>query len=310
MRARPAGAWSAGCPRSIAACGAWAARGRRRRPLRRRKERFNPLSLEPPAAGGTFSQFRDPTTAWREGGLWYTVIGVQANCIGGAAMYSSPDLRSWTYVGQLATQLGINNTAGLQCAAPPTPQPGNGACDQMGQDCHTWVRCMRPRLSALAWSSSPPRREPDGAGHWARAGVPGLLLHGLWRERAQVERPGAPARRPAPPRAPPQQPPGGALAAYILCRRVTPARRAQVRGRTPFAADWYMLSSADARANSSNVAAGGAIGAFNASSSYYGLALTPQCAPARAAAPPRRPRRRPSVLGAHGVTRRAARRAG
>jgi len=132
VRARPAGAWSAGRPRSVAACGAWAARGRRRRPLRRRKERFNPLSLEPPAAGGTFSQFRDPTTAWRENGLWYTVIGVQANCIGGAAMYSSPDLRAWTYVGQLATQLGINNTAGLLCAAPPTPQPGNGACDPDG----------------------------------------------------------------------------------------------------------------------------------------------------------------------------------
>ena len=120
----------------------------------------------------------------------------------------------------------------------------------------------------------------------------------------QARRPGA-RRRPAPRR----NSPGGALAAYLHRRRVTPARRAQVRGRTPFAADWYMLSSADARANSSNVVAGGAIGAFNASSSYYGLALTPQCAPARAAAPPRRPRWRPSVLGAHGVTRRAARRA-
>lgn len=58
------------------------------------------------------------------------------------------------------------------------------------------------------------------------------------------------------------------------------ALRAQVRGRTPFAADWYMLSSADARANSSNVAAGGAIGAFNASTAYHGLSLSPQCAPA------------------------------
>ena len=53
----------------------------------------------------------------------------------------------------------------------------------------------------------------------------------------------------------------------------------QVRGRTPFAADWYMLSSADARANASNVAAGGAIGAFNATTSYYGISLTPQCGP-------------------------------
>ena len=57
-------------------------------------------------------------------------------------------------------------------------------------------------------------------------------------------------------------------------------RCVQVRGRTPFAADWYMLSSADARANASNVAAGGAIGAFNASTAYYGLSLSPQCAPA------------------------------
>ena len=56
-------------------------------------------------------------------------------------------------------------------------------------------------------------------------------------------------------------------------------RWVQVRGRTPFAADWYMLSSADARANASNVAAGGAIGAFNASTAYYGLSLSPQCAP-------------------------------
>lgn len=95
--------------------------------------------MDPPPSGGNYAQFRDPTTAWRENGLWYSVIGVQANCIGGASMYSSRNMRNWTYVGQLATQLGINATAGLQCSAPPLPQPGNGACDQMGADCHTWV---------------------------------------------------------------------------------------------------------------------------------------------------------------------------
>ncbi|KAK9835357.1 hypothetical protein WJX81_004418 [Elliptochloris bilobata] len=172
-----------------------------------RKPHFNPIAVAPPVSGGNFAQFRDPSTCWREDGLWYTVIGVQDNCIGGAAMYSSPDMHAWTYVGQLASQLGINATAGLQCTAPPVAQPGNGACDQMGADCHTW-ECpdyfgMDYGVSVLKWSD-------------------------------------------------------------------------QVRGRTPFAADWYMLSSADARANASNVAAGGAIGAFNASTAYYGLALSPQ----------------------------------
>ncbi len=117
----------------------------------RRKEHFNPIAMDPPPAGGNYAQFRDPTTAWRENGLWYSVIGVQANCIGGASMYSSPNMRNWTYVGQLATQLGINATAGLQCSAPPLPQPGNGACDQMGADCHTWVRppWQKPVLKAV-----------------------------------------------------------------------------------------------------------------------------------------------------------------
>ena len=111
--------------------------------LGRHKPHFNPLEVAPPAAGGNYAQFRDPTTAWRQDGLWYTAIGVQANCIGGASLYSSPDMRNWTYVGQLASQLGINATAGLQCSAPPVLQPGNGACDQMGADCHTWV-CTLP----------------------------------------------------------------------------------------------------------------------------------------------------------------------
>ena len=117
--------------------------------LGRHKPRSNPLVVAPPASGGTYAQFRDPTTAWRQDGLWYTAIGVQANCIGGAAMYSSPDLRAWTYVGQLASQLGINATAGLQCSAPPVPQPGNGACDQMGADCHTWARTLAGPWAAL-----------------------------------------------------------------------------------------------------------------------------------------------------------------
>jgi hypothetical protein len=135
----------------------------------------------------------------------------------------------------------------------------------------------------------------------------------------QARRPRAP-RRPAPRcDTPAWRPPRGAP---CLCARDAAARAAQVRGRTPFAADWYMLSSADARANSSNVAAGGAIGAFNASSSYYGLALTPQCAPARrmrrearagaarAARAALAPAQGAERAGPRGLTRRAPRRAG
>ena len=120
-------------------CLQWAAAQALTVVLGRHKPHFNPLVVAPPAAGGNYAQFRDPTTAWRQDGLWYTAIGVQANCIGGASLYSSPDMRNWTYVGQLASQLGINAIAGPQCSAPPVLQPGNGACDQMGADCHTWV---------------------------------------------------------------------------------------------------------------------------------------------------------------------------
>lgn len=144
--------------------------------LGRHKPHFNPLVVAPPAAGGNYAQFRDPTTAWRQDGLWYTAIGVQANCIGGASMYSSPDMRNWTYVGQLASQLGINATAGLQCSAPPVLQPGNGACDQMGADCHTWVCTLAGTSACSVFSRSSPRMIVQATPSSAKAEMPVLVV--------------------------------------------------------------------------------------------------------------------------------------
>jgi sucrose-6-phosphate hydrolase SacC (GH32 family) len=41
-------------------------------------------------------------------GLWHTVVGAMQSCQGSAALYSSPDFRSWRADGAWATQVRAN----------------------------------------------------------------------------------------------------------------------------------------------------------------------------------------------------------
>ncbi|GLC43775.1 hypothetical protein PLESTM_001518300 [Pleodorina starrii] len=142
----------------------------------------NPLGLQLPP-GSFRSQFRDPIAPWRVppqlvapelmpwrrvgagaggsnssgggnsssdsddaadgGGVWFTAVGTMDDCVGAAALYSSPDLGTWSYAGTLFSQLGQNYTEYKQCLTeiPPTP-PGartyGGPCDQLGPECRMW----------------------------------------------------------------------------------------------------------------------------------------------------------------------------
>ncbi len=39
------------------------------------------------------------------GGVWFTAVGALDDCVGSAALYSSPDLTSWTYAGACKIQM-------------------------------------------------------------------------------------------------------------------------------------------------------------------------------------------------------------
>ncbi|KAK9814046.1 hypothetical protein WJX73_010187 [Symbiochloris irregularis] len=95
-----------------------------------------PIELPP---GGTHAQFRDPVSAWEVNGTYHTIVGTQVDCIGGASLYSSPDLFSWTLNGTFASQVGLGDgLSNGSCVPPPTPQAGMGRCDQFGQECRMW----------------------------------------------------------------------------------------------------------------------------------------------------------------------------
>jgi beta-fructofuranosidase len=65
------------------------------------KDAGNPVIPTPPAGQGEYTAFRDPRV-WREGEAWYVVIGSGFKGVGGTALlYTSPDLRQWTYLGPL-----------------------------------------------------------------------------------------------------------------------------------------------------------------------------------------------------------------
>ncbi|NIA12544.1 MAG: hypothetical protein GWP08_00590 [Nitrospiraceae bacterium] len=66
----------------------------------------NPVIPERPRDG--LQGFRDPFV-WREDGLWYMVLGSGIDGEGGAALlYSSPDLREWTYLHPLCVGFAKN----------------------------------------------------------------------------------------------------------------------------------------------------------------------------------------------------------
>jgi len=80
--------------------------------LRQWKKLPNPVIAAPPA-GLSVTGFRDPCL-WREGNLWMLVLGSGFAQKGGATLlYSSPDLRRWTYLhplveGSAATSNVVN----------------------------------------------------------------------------------------------------------------------------------------------------------------------------------------------------------
>jgi len=65
--------------------------------LKWRKDPHNPIIPSAPKLGNP-KNFRDPTTAWKIGSTWYMLLGCEINGIGAALLYSSPDLKQWTYL--------------------------------------------------------------------------------------------------------------------------------------------------------------------------------------------------------------------
>ncbi|MEW5308893.1 MAG: hypothetical protein WDW38_000814 [Sanguina aurantia] len=155
---------------------------------------YNPLNMDLPF-GGDPSQFRDPTTAWFSPGgdpscssgsklctgpgggdsppLWYTIVGAQVDCVGSAAMFSSPDLKNWSSAGTLFSQLAYNFSAARQCLEEPAPSGPTHAKDFGGQRCNQFGYChmyecpdyfqAAPGVLAFKWSDQVWGRQPFSA---------------------------------------------------------------------------------------------------------------------------------------------------
>ncbi|CAL8464935.1 g4470 [Coccomyxa elongata] len=128
-----------------------------------KKSPNNPLISQAPQ-GGTLAQFRDPVTAWKQDGLWYTVIGSMESCFGTAALYSSPDFQTWQPAGQWASQASTGQANVGECVPPAVSQPGMGQCDQFGAVCHMWecpdVFQLGNDTWVLKWSDQSKSRNP------------------------------------------------------------------------------------------------------------------------------------------------------
>lgn len=86
------------------------------------KFKGNPVVEAPPAEFEN-NGFRDHAV-WREGGIWYQVIGSGIKGVGGAALlYRSPDLINWDYVGPLL--VGDPATSGTMWECPDFFQLGD-----------------------------------------------------------------------------------------------------------------------------------------------------------------------------------------
>jgi hypothetical protein len=77
-------------------------------------------------------------------GAWLTAVGVQDDCVGGAALYYTTNLtsRSWSFLGTLASQLSLTPNVIHSCMAknPDEPVLGRhraGVCDPLGP-CKMW----------------------------------------------------------------------------------------------------------------------------------------------------------------------------
>ncbi|UOF90058.1 sucrose-6-phosphate hydrolase [Fodinisporobacter ferrooxydans] len=68
-----------------------------------KKYERNPVIPAPPAEGS--NDFRDPKV-WRHNGKWYMVVGSCKDGKGKALLYSSEDLRNWSYINVLAESDG------------------------------------------------------------------------------------------------------------------------------------------------------------------------------------------------------------
>lgn len=77
--------------------------------------------------------FRDPKV-WKEGDLWYVVIGTTKNNEGRVLLYSSPDLREWEFVSVLAESHG---ELGSMWECPDFFRVGDKQCFNVLTD---WVR--------------------------------------------------------------------------------------------------------------------------------------------------------------------------
>jgi beta-fructofuranosidase len=106
------------------------------------KDPANPFIAVPPSGDLQLSngeailadQFRDPTTAFQQDGLWYTAVGVQPECVGAAALYTSPDFSNWTFAGTLASQISVEENT--MCIPNNVDEPQ--ICPQKGTACRTW----------------------------------------------------------------------------------------------------------------------------------------------------------------------------
>ncbi|EIE20550.1 hypothetical protein COCSUDRAFT_67413 [Coccomyxa subellipsoidea C-169] len=128
-----------------------------------KKSPSNPIISQPPP-DGTLAQFRDPVSAWKQDGLWYTVIGSLESCFGTAALYSSPDFQTWQPAGQWASQASVGQANAGQCVAPALAQPGVGQCDQVGAVCRMWECPDTFQLGndtwVFKWSDQSKTRDP------------------------------------------------------------------------------------------------------------------------------------------------------
>jgi len=67
------------------------------------KPAYNPIIDKPPAQGSP-SEFRDPTTAWKDtDNNWYMAVGTQYNRVGATLLYTSNNFKDWSYVKPLYT---------------------------------------------------------------------------------------------------------------------------------------------------------------------------------------------------------------
>jgi sucrose-6-phosphate hydrolase SacC (GH32 family) len=118
----------------------------------------NPIIAEPPQ-GLNYPEFRDPFV-WREGDMYYLIIGSAVKNVGGAALlYRSKDLVSWEYRKPLL--VGDRETSGVFWEMPTFVKLGNDhaliVCEVPGRASY-WIGSWKDETFA-PYSSVPRRLE-------------------------------------------------------------------------------------------------------------------------------------------------------